>query len=197
MKNNNMKGIVRFFRMGDIESLFYFYLCFVGLSEIFILCFFRKLSHVTHSPFDLKTCFFALLIVPLLETMVLGFITEAFNIIFLKNDDSKSNKTFWFIDRKTKVPFIFSLLLVIFGLYSVINIDRIYLYFNQPEMPFSKFISIFLITLFVGIFILFVLQVFLSYKLKLKIMTLQLSFDQKNYLSKQSEQLISLDNDDS
>ncbi|KPA17203.1 membrane protein [Candidatus Magnetomorum sp. HK-1] len=184
MRKNKMKGIVKYFRMGDIESLFYFYLCFVGLSEIFVISLFRKISQVTNSPFDMRSCFFALLIVPLIEIFLLGVITEAFNFIFLKKEceNLKNNKISLLMSKVTRIPFIISLLLLMFGIYIMINIDEIFHYFNNSKILFSNLFITLFITLLSGILILIVLKLFLTYKLKLKTMTFEFEIEKEKYL---------------
>jgi len=186
-----MKGIANNFRIGDIESLFYFYLCFVFLSEILVIFLFKKISHIANTPFDFWSCFITLLIVPLIETFLLGLITEAFNYIFLKNEYILKNNVFSIIIQKTKIPFIMILLMIIVLIYIVLNIDGIVDFLFHSDILFINLFIILFTTMLSGIIILFVLKLFLSYKLKLKTMNYQFEIEKQKAIQKKSDQLIS------
>jgi len=174
-----MKGIAKKFKIGDLESLFYFYLCFVFLSEIFVVFWFKKNSFVLNSPFAFSDCFFVLLIVPLVETFLLGFITEAFNYIFIKNERFKRNNFFALFVKKTKLPFVLLLLLFIIVIYALLNMDEIVDYsFRTNKLLLNSCIILFS-TFLTGIFILFVLKLFLFYKLKQKTMNYQFEIEKQ------------------
>jgi len=174
-----MKGIAKKFIIGDIESLFYFYICFILLSEVFVIFMFKKVSLVLNIPFDLWSCFVLLLIVPLVETFLLGLITEAFNYIFFMNESINKNNFFALFVSKTKMPFIIILLLLILLIYVLLNIDEIFNLVIRSETFVLNLCLIIIVTLFVGIFLFLVLKLFLSYKLKQKIMHYQFELEQQ------------------
>jgi hypothetical protein len=177
-----MKGIAKHFKTGDIESLFYFYLCFVCLSEIFVIVLLKKMSHITNAPFDYWTCFLLLVIVPLVETFLLGFVTEALNFIFFKKD-CLNNNFFSFMIKITKIPFISFLLLIIFFIYIMLNIDNIFYYLMHSNKLFLDLCFILFITLLTGFFVLFILKLLLTYKLKVKTMNYQFDIEKHKKLS--------------
>jgi hypothetical protein len=174
-----MKGIAKKFKIGDIESLFYFYIGFILLSEVFVIFMFKKVSLVLDIPLDFWSCFFLLLIVPLVETFLLGLITEAFNYIFFMNESIHKNNFFALFVSKTKMPFIVILLLLTLFIYVLLNIDEILNFIiGSGTFVINLFLTI-VVIFFVGIFMLLVLKLFLSYKLKLKILRYQFEFEQQ------------------
>jgi len=178
-----MKGIVKYFKIGDIESLFYFYLIFVFLSEIFVIFFFKKLAQTTNSSFDYWTCFFCLLIVPLVETFLLGFITEAFNLIFFKNESLKNNYLFSSLLKKTKIPFIVYFLLLTIIIFLLINMNSIINFLCSSEIVVKTLFIIMLITAITGFLIIFFLKLILSYKLKIRAMNYRIEIEKQKTIS--------------
>jgi len=165
-----MKGIAKYFKPGDIESLFYFYLFFVCLSEVFVIFLFKKMSHQTHTPFNYGLCFLVLLIVPLVETFLLGLLIESFNFIFFQNECSQQKNFISYVLKLNPIPFIG---FVLFFIYIVMNSDEIYAYLVDSDVLLCKLFIAFFITLLVGLLMLFILKLFLTYKLKLKAMNYQ------------------------
>jgi hypothetical protein len=174
-----MKGIAKQFKIGDIESLFYFYICFIFLSEIFVIFMFKKLSLALNIPFNIWSCFFVLLIVPLVETFLLGLITEAFNYIFCTNGSEIKNNIFELFVSKTKMPLVFILFLFMIIFYFLLNIDELFEFVIHSDTLFLNLCLILIVIFLVGILILFVLNLFLSYKLKLKAMGYQLELEKQ------------------
>lgn len=178
-----MKGIAKQFKIGDIESLFYFYICFIFLSEIFVIFMFKKISLALNIPFNIWSCFFVLLIVPLVETFLLGFITEAFNYLFCTNGSENKNNIFALFVSKTKMPLVFILFFFMIFFYFLLNIDELFEFVIHSDTLLLNLCLILIVIFLVGILILFVLKLFLSYKLKLKAMGYQLELEKQKAIS--------------